>query len=235
MKRNIINFLIDSLGLLCFTLLFITGIILFYILPQGIGHYHTLLELDRHEWGQIHFWIAVVMISTMCIHLFLHWRWILQTIKSDSTNKYVSRLGIGIILLCSLIIFIVTPLLGVVDSVENNYSQIMETPVSANHQVNNLIESNIKREDKNISNVYGGKNKIEASVHQNYLLYNINGSYTLQEVEDLTGVSCQILLKNLSLPFNIPDGTKLGYLKRKYGFKMSDIRRIIQNVKSTKF
>jgi hypothetical protein len=36
----------------------------------------ALLDLTRHEWGDVHFWIAAALLAGVVLHLALHWGWI---------------------------------------------------------------------------------------------------------------------------------------------------------------
>jgi amino acid transporter len=65
MERSTLNLSIDGFAFAGFVLLTTTGVLLRYVLPPGSGHYSTIWGLDRHEWGGIHFWIAVVFFSVL--------------------------------------------------------------------------------------------------------------------------------------------------------------------------
>jgi hypothetical protein len=67
-----------------------TGVILRWVLPPGsggrgagrgagrFGHggAKQLMDLSRHEWGNVHLWIAIGLLSLLVLHLALHWGWI---------------------------------------------------------------------------------------------------------------------------------------------------------------
>lgn len=55
-----------------------TGLLMKYRLPPGSrgGHGLTSLGLGRHEWGDIHLWLAWAVIATTVLHLVLNWRWL---------------------------------------------------------------------------------------------------------------------------------------------------------------
>jgi len=36
----------------------------------------TLWGLGRHDWGEIHLWLATVMIVLVVVHIWLHWGWV---------------------------------------------------------------------------------------------------------------------------------------------------------------
>ena len=89
MKRNTINFWID---LLTFIVLFAkiwTGLLVHYVLPpgQGRGHSFELWGLNRHEYGVVHFYLAIAMVALVIIHVWLHWSWICNTIAGLLNKK----------------------------------------------------------------------------------------------------------------------------------------------------
>ena len=74
--RTLTNFWID-LGLLIVMIgMGVTGGILHFVLPPGTGRSRTLLGLGRHDFSQIHFCIAALVIALLAVHLLLHWKWI---------------------------------------------------------------------------------------------------------------------------------------------------------------
>jgi len=90
MRRVTINYLVDAVALLNLILLMATGVILKWILPPGSGGGYgrgyrggrgpedvkQLLDLGRHDWGDIHFILSLLFIFLMLVHLILHWSWI---------------------------------------------------------------------------------------------------------------------------------------------------------------
>ncbi|MCK4959906.1 MAG: DUF4405 domain-containing protein [Planctomycetes bacterium] len=78
MKRNTLNFWIDALTFLVFFMKIWTGLLIHYILPAGQGRGRSLFlwGLNRHDYGVIHFYMAVAMIALIIVHICLHWSWI---------------------------------------------------------------------------------------------------------------------------------------------------------------
>jgi hypothetical protein len=86
MNKTGINFLVELSMLGSTVLLILFGLVMKYVLPPGSGGGRhggaggnlpaTFLGLNRHEWGDIHFQIAVVLLSMLAVHLLLHWTWI---------------------------------------------------------------------------------------------------------------------------------------------------------------
>ena len=94
-KRSSLNFVVDLVGFIDLVFLAFTGTIMKYILPPGTGgrgqrlhggfggeHIKDFWSMTRHEWGDIHFYLAVVFIVMMVVHIVLHWSWIKNYFKS---------------------------------------------------------------------------------------------------------------------------------------------------------
>lgn len=96
-RRTTVNFIVDLAGFIDLLGLICTGFIIKYILPPGSGggrgygyrggrgaaeEVKSLLSMTRHEWGNIHFYMSVVFITLMLVHLILHWTWIKCYFKS---------------------------------------------------------------------------------------------------------------------------------------------------------
>jgi len=54
-----------------------TGLLIYLVLPPGSGHGKmTVLGMDRHGWGDVHFWLAVAVLALVVVHVALHWQWV---------------------------------------------------------------------------------------------------------------------------------------------------------------
>lgn len=115
MKKVNLNFWIDSVALIAFLLLTSTGIILHYLLPPGSGHQTVLWNMDRHEWGNIHFWLSLTFFGVLVLHLFLHWKWIFNVLKGRVQDSSGIRLGLGFLGLMTVLLLSLTPLLAPVE------------------------------------------------------------------------------------------------------------------------
>ena len=58
--------------------------------------------------------------------------------------------------------------------------------------------------------------------------HNINGSMTLQEIEQKTGVPAAVILKELGLPPDTPTDERMGRLRKRYEFEMHTVQDIVQ-------
>ncbi len=95
MKRVTLNFIVDLISFVNLMGLAFTGIIIKFILPPGTGGLgrqlsggrgrepvEQLWSMTRHEWGDIHFYLAVLFIVLIVVHIILHWSWIKNYFKS---------------------------------------------------------------------------------------------------------------------------------------------------------
>ena len=115
MKRFNLNFLVDCLGFAGFVLLTATGVLMRYVLPPGSGRSTTIWTLDRHEWGSIHFWIAIAFLAVLAFHLFLHWRWIVTLMSGRPREGSGARLALGAVGLAALLALAIAPFLSSVE------------------------------------------------------------------------------------------------------------------------
>jgi len=70
MKRNTLNFWIDLISFLVMLCLIWTGFLIHYVLQRGTGGEHggqglALWGLGRHDYGDIHYYLAPAMMGLM--------------------------------------------------------------------------------------------------------------------------------------------------------------------------
>ena len=72
------NFWVDFASAVVLCAMLGTGVLLKWILPPGRSGGRGLVWLgeDRHFWGDVHFWLAVVMLALVVVHLVLHRSWV---------------------------------------------------------------------------------------------------------------------------------------------------------------
>ena len=101
MLRSTMNFILDMMSFLNLSGLIFTGFVMKYTLPPGTGgtgralhggtgrnvQVRDLWSMTRHEWGSIHFYLAVAFVILMIMHAILHWRWIKSYAKSVISKR----------------------------------------------------------------------------------------------------------------------------------------------------
>jgi hypothetical protein len=192
MSRTTTNFLVDFVAFAALVLLGTTGAITRYVLPPGSGHFQTLWGIDRHDWGGVHFWIAVVFVIAMAVHLFLHWRWIVATTKGSPQSH--SRLRITFA--CMVLLLIVG------SAIAPFFSPVAESGEQPPH-----------------------KGRAEETTSP---APHVNGSMTLAEIEQQTGVPADVILKELGLPPDTPTNERMGRLRKQYEFEMHKVQEIVE-------
>jgi len=74
-----------------------------------------------------------------------------------------------------------------------------------------------------------GKMEMEERTHdEEKSETKIQGSMTLKEVEASTEVPVSFILQQLQIPSDISEDTKLGELRKEYGFTMDKVRNIVE-------
>ena len=124
MDKTKLNFVIDALMFLCLMAIAGLGFLMYYILPPGrlihavYGGSVNLswLGWDRHDWGDIHLYLAFTLLALLAIHLILHWKMIVglfARLLPDPKLRF--RVGLAFLIISLLLIyfpFLITPAAG---------------------------------------------------------------------------------------------------------------------------
>jgi hypothetical protein len=125
-RRSTLTWVVNLAGFVGVVLLVATGFLLHYVLPAGSGSLQgigtglraaarpitLMLGLTRHEWGEMHFWIAVGLMGILALHLLMHWRWIVCLLRGEPRDAAGGRVALGIIGLLGLLAVAVAPFLA---------------------------------------------------------------------------------------------------------------------------
>jgi hypothetical protein len=114
MKRSTGMAIVDGIAFVSFLFLIATGLVIRYVLPAGSGGiegYGTgwraasrpvsvLWGLTRHEWGNLHFLVAIVFLVVIAVHLFMNWRRIMACFRrrEESESCLPAIIGIGAVI-----------------------------------------------------------------------------------------------------------------------------------------
>ena len=122
MKRSKLNFIFDAVAFAGFVFLTTTGVLMRYVLPPGSRRFSTIWGLDRHGWGDIHFWISIAFLGILTMHLLLHWRWVMNILTGKPGEGSGLRAGLGIIGAVGLLALALAPLLSPIDTTLKSHS-----------------------------------------------------------------------------------------------------------------
>jgi uncharacterized protein DUF4405 len=258
MKRSDLNFFIDAVAFLGLVLLVSTGLIMRFVLPPFQGGRSgevgpsTLWGWGRHQWGEIHFWIAAGILVIMVVHLFLHWKWIASVFQGKPREGSGIRVSLGILSLILLMIFAASPFFSptelkprrgkhatseyrlekpVDDKPSETKSRSEKQAASVTSEVKPIEEKKTVPKPSEIpvdSDLTKKKEeKLPVSEFET-LVKGIKGRTTLREIEETTGVPVAYVLEKLGLPDDTDPENRLGRLRRQYGFKMHAVREIVE-------
>jgi len=129
MRKANLNFIVDAIAFVAFVLLASTGLLMEFLLPSESGHFSRLWGMNRHDWGEVHFWIAIVLLICIAVHLLLHWRWVVTMVKGKVSQKTKGRTVIAVVSLLVLFGLAAAPFLGTI--------KISETPADLPHRGKN--------------------------------------------------------------------------------------------------
>lgn len=108
-----LNIIIDFVMLMAMALVSISGFILEIVIPSRHAVRFQdatpwclhLLGLGRHDWGNIHLWAGVVLVTLLAIHFLLHIKMVSVFVKKKSPN-HTLRILLYVLLLMLLMITI---------------------------------------------------------------------------------------------------------------------------------
>ncbi|TKB45960.1 DUF4405 domain-containing protein [Thalassotalea mangrovi] len=112
-KASLIK-VVDLLSFIGLLALISTGSVLELILPAKSGA-ATVWGLTRHEWGDIHFYVSVIFLILLSLHLWLHIRFIKSVIVGKASREHNYRIAVGLVALLVLLLFTIAPLFSSVE------------------------------------------------------------------------------------------------------------------------
>ncbi len=231
MKQKI-NFIIDGLMFLLIAAISGLGFLIKYILVPGeirtakFGRFVDLyfLGLDRHEWGSIHLILAFIMIAFLILHIILHWpqvKGIYRKLIFKSSTRWVLTIIFCVIcFFCFMFPFLV-PI------------EIREAAAGEGHH-HHSKQSIGHIETENVQDTANTLKQDEADAHRSHAHHvniDIAGSMTLGQIASEYHVPVDALLSGLKIERSHASGTRLGYLRKRYGFDMNDVAEVITKYK----
>lgn len=222
MKRSTITALLDAAAFLALACTTSVGLMLKFRLPPGSGGpvgagigimageqpVRFLWGLHRHQWGEVHFWLAAIFVLLLALHLFLHWKWVVATVRGTDSGKARTRTAAGVVGLASVLTLAAAPFLAPVRAVHRKVlhgSIAAPAPASTPATRSPLTKRPME------------------SAHPSE---RIRGSMTISQTAEVMGIPAESLIRQLGLPPTTSSNARLGRLRRRYGFTMTKIRSI---------
>jgi uncharacterized protein DUF4405 len=267
------NFIIDVLMMLLMTAMLGIGLAVKYILPPGKvrqieyggGVDLYIFGMERHQWGDIHYYLGVVLLGLLLLHIILHWSVILsiyrRLIGSRGLRAALAWLFVAVNTVLVTIPFCLTPevreetfrdarqgtgrrysqtssstdesgLHGKRQSRVDSSKDVSGQPVVESQEdispgqepADILTEEDIPPQTESSEH---GLQESEEAQHEHKGNLEIRGYLSLAQVADKYDVPIEHLEQKLDLPASMHRNDKLGWLRRQYGFRMSDIEKIV--------
>ena len=79
MSKTDWKYLVDTLLFICIVGIAFIGFLMGLVIPKGPSASESakyFLGLHRHQWGNIHFYLSIVFVVLVIIHVILSWSWI---------------------------------------------------------------------------------------------------------------------------------------------------------------
>lgn len=82
-----------------------TGLLMSFRLPPGSrgGRGLSALGWGRHDWGDLHMWLAYGFLALLVLHLALHWRWFWQIAARKKSWPLLAGFGAGLALIVAIV------------------------------------------------------------------------------------------------------------------------------------
>jgi hypothetical protein len=246
MTRTSTNFWLDVVSLVVMIGLAATGGLIHFVLPAGTGHFYVLFGWNRHDIGELHFYLAVGAVVLLALHVLLHWNWLCCVIakmagKDTPSRKSETIWGISLLLLLAAVlgggVFWASGLVQKAGSEGGGRGRRARLdavlPSQATLPSENTTETAAPtdepspaappREAQPIAQHGDGASR---HVEECPAGASIDGRTTLMEAARICRVSLEQLTNQLGLPPGIDSREHLGRLKRRYGIDLHAVRRI---------
>jgi len=229
LTRAGLNFLLDVVGLLLMLGLVFTGALIRYLLPPGSTGRHggralTLLGLDRHDWGGIHFWIAVALLALLALHVALHWSWVCALCRRGISQG--RRIAWGVGFAAALVLLLAGLFAWSGASVE---ARVWTPGTAVAGSGTAWVREATSPEKAQEPAAPGKAGEAQArSPRRTASDEVVRGFMTLREVAITSGVPVEHLRRSLRLPAGTEE-ERLGRLKRRFGFQLEEVRRAVMS------
>ena len=224
------NFIIDILLFINIAAVGGIGFLMKYVLVPGSDRWEKygsnaelyLLNLDRHQWGDLHLILSYIMLGLLLLHIVFHWYQIKCMARKTVPCPLLRTLLIILLIPVTLLFFLYAFLLPV-------ESDPVKTGEGRHRvELGRSIPADAEPEPVSVRTQPAPEHiPDQEEPHQDHTL-EIFGSSSLRDVALKYGVPADSIKKFLGIPLKISDNQRLGRLRRIYNFHMSDIERYIE-------
>ena len=233
--RTKLNFIIDGLMFMTMIAMAAIGLLMKFTLLPGSKSWEvygqnvnlTLWGLDRHQWGTIHLILGYVFFGFLLLHIILHWKIIKIYYRLLIRKKGIRILLTWIIVIVCLLFlsfaffapFKVTPF------------GIGEGHLNKGQQAKLRMEEAIQKQaaEKKPHDQHQEDTTPSDHEHHKSPSIQVNGQMSLREVAGTYHIPSDSIKFFLGISLSTSDRERLGRIKRRTLFQMSDIERYIKS------
>ena len=114
MNKNSIKYIVNTILFIDICSIAVIGLLLAFVIPEGRVAQASkyFLGLHRHDWGNIHLYLSLLLLILLIFHLWFNRTWIIQSTKHFFGNRWKNALWCfsGAWILVLVVAWIVTKL-----------------------------------------------------------------------------------------------------------------------------
>lgn len=233
MKKSTLNFIINAILFLCMAAITGIGFLIKYILIPGSERWEkygqnvelSVWGMDRHEWAYIHLILGFIILALLVLHIVLHWNMVMGVYHRLFKKKAIYSV-FSIVFIAVGIIIMVLPFFMEAQISEHREGRNEKQEFRSRIDQHKKQESNQQERSMSMA-VDKEKQQKNKDIEHAASNIEIRGFMSLNDVSKKYKISTDILKSELGIPKTSSNSEKLGKLKRKYDFKMSDLENII--------
>ena len=231
-KKPKINFIIDTLMFLLMAAMGGIGFLMKYTLIPGSERWKVyernvelyLFGMDRHEWGTIHLILGFIFFGLLLLHIILHWKLIIIYFRLFISGGRVRILIGSVFAVLSIVLLLFAFFVP--------FEVALLRQGEGHHRMERAIEEPaempIQESGKPEPTSHKNKEDHERHTRIEKSQIDIRGDMTLKQAAVIYGVPADSLKMYLEIPVSVSENEKLGRLRRRYDFHMSDVERFIE-------
>ena len=236
-NKTKINLVIDAVMFILLMAMTGLGFLIKYVLVPGYQRnsiYDSDLELyflglTRHEWGRIHLWSGFCFLLLLILHILLHWKMI-GSIFRQIVSIRVLRLTITVLIGVTGIFLAVAPLFMKPDVSpfprKYLHSRVSERFIDGS---NEPAGTDQEKSDEKILTIPAIHENQKRLIHEHDEI-ELYGYMNLIDVSAKYNIPVEELAGELNIPLTY-NRYRLGWLRRRHGFKMVDVKDAVIKLK----
>lgn len=227
MKKSDWQYIIDTLLIMFIIGIAIIGFLMDLVIPKAPQVSESakyFLGLQRHQWGNIHFYLSIAFAVLVIIRLIFSWNWIKGKAHQILHRGWGTMLVL-ITVVSLLVLFLFWALYprapGAYEDQGVRAESRAKEKEAKDPQILKEVRPTKQIHEEHKKRLIRGR---MAAVPSGIL---ITGKMTLNDLEDITGVPARKIADELGIPSNAALSEHLGRLRKRHPFTMQEVRNIV--------